>query len=338
MFEHTRRNGVTLVELLIVIAILGLLMQLFLPAVEASREAARRSVCQNQLRQIALAALSHESTHGFLPTAGWGYAWVGDPDRGVGKDQPGSFVYQLLPYLEASSLYGIGQQTVDEAKYEALSRLAATPLPLLYCPSRRLPRATPTVDPPFKISDLPAGNYWYNAKRSENLARSDYKANIGDFYVFWGEGPPPSAAEKGEGFVLKSEGKIVSPKLVTGVIMQRQPVRFAQIADGLSKTYMIGEKYLPPKQYKTGADPTDDQSCWNGDDMDQVAGTLFSPRPDASSGVPVDGPAGIPFGSAHPSIFSMVLCDGSIMSVNYDVDREIHRRMGNRQDGDVDRN
>src|SRR5207244_13274785 len=97
----------TLVELLVVIAIIGVLVALLLPAVQAAREAARRMQCQNNLKQFGLAFQNHHDTQKHLPTDGWGYGWVGDPDAGFGADQPGGWTFNILPYCEQQAIHDI---------------------------------------------------------------------------------------------------------------------------------------------------------------------------------------------------------------------------------------
>ncbi|MEX2317569.1 MAG: DUF1559 domain-containing protein [Pirellulales bacterium] len=335
MAANQVRSAVTLVELLIVIAIIGVLVQLTIPAIQSSRETARRLACQNNLRQIGLAAQQHDQVLGNLPTAGWGWAWIGDPDRGAGKSQSGSWAYQLLPYLEARDTYEIGLGLMGEAKFDALTQLASEPVALFYCPSRRSPKSTPTVDPGFTLAELPPGLYWYNAKKAPTLARTDYSANVGDLFVYWGQGPPPSKAEKGEGFlVFHIDDDLIGPEKVTGVVVQRQPIKLAQVVDGLSQTYFAGEKYLPTDDYDTGKNFADDQSCWNGDDLDMLSSTEVPPSPD--SGHPNRWKA--PFGSAHPDGVNMVYCDASVHFISYNIEAEIHKKFGNRRDSRSSKN
>src|SRR5215475_2509188 len=83
------RSAFTLVELMVVIAVMGILIALLLPAVQSAREAARMVECKNHLKQIGLGWLNHHTAHNTFPTGGWGSNWTGDPDQGFDKHQPG---------------------------------------------------------------------------------------------------------------------------------------------------------------------------------------------------------------------------------------------------------
>lgn len=128
-----RQRGFTLVELLLVIAILALLIALLLPAVQSTRESARRTQCSNQLKQMALGFQSCESSMGVFPHAGCDYwpSFTGGAPDPV-STQRGSWAFQLLPYIDETNVYNSGSWNTRRA-------LIAT----FFCPSRRSPVRTP---------------------------------------------------------------------------------------------------------------------------------------------------------------------------------------------------
>src|SRR6059058_4656714 len=104
MIARTRKTrGFTLIELLVVIAIIAVLVALLLPAVQQAREAARRSQCKNNLKQLGLAAHNYESTFSRFPTSGEGTDESTNPT--VRKFFPVSFNVAVLPYVDQAPLY-----------------------------------------------------------------------------------------------------------------------------------------------------------------------------------------------------------------------------------------
>src|SRR5438128_291036 len=109
-----KRPAMTLVEVLIVIAIIGVLIQLMLPAIQASRERARKAACLNNLKQLAIAAQLHTDAHKFLPTGGWSGAYLADPRRGYGRTQPGGWPFSLLEFIEETDLHYAGGERLED--------------------------------------------------------------------------------------------------------------------------------------------------------------------------------------------------------------------------------
>ena len=324
--RRNARFGFTLIELLVVIAIIGLLVQMMLPAVQAAREAARRRTCTNQLRQIGLAAQSHMNATGRFPTGGWQWNWVGDPDRGNDQRQPGGWIYNLLPHLELQVIHDLGRRRDAATKKRFAAQMQATPLALFNCPSRRDPVAYTAVRP----------NDIVNSDTATMHARSDYAANGGDLFLPTGHGPTSYEHARSAEYQWRDMSKM------TGICFLRSMIRPKHVTDGLSYTYFAGEKYLNRADYDTGKDSGDDFSLYQGADFDILRWTSptatvtyfgIQDQPNLPSLDRRSHAAILSFGSAHPGGWNAVFCDGSVHTMGYDLDAEIHRRMGNRHDG-----
>jgi prepilin-type N-terminal cleavage/methylation domain-containing protein/prepilin-type processing-associated H-X9-DG protein len=312
-----RSSGFTLVELLVVIAIIGVLVALLLPAVQMARESARRTQCQNHLKQQGLAFHNHHDTLGQFPTGGWGWNWIGDPNMGFDNRQPGGWVFNMLPFMEGKNIYDMGAGQTGATLRASLAKMNQTPVPTMHCPSRRKAILYPT---PYGVT---------NADTATTVAKTDYAVNCGDYGRIEIDGGPGDATTPPG-----------TPTEETGISYRCSKINMRNVTDGTSHTVMIGEKFLHPSRWSSGDDAADNESMYVGYDNDHYRSTnaiYFPPKRDVReyAGAPVSGNALYSFGSAHPAGFNAVFCDGSVKLVSYTIDQDSYRRIGNRQDGET---
>jgi prepilin-type N-terminal cleavage/methylation domain-containing protein len=304
------RNAFTLVELLVVIAIIGVLIALLLPAVQAAREAARRVQCQNHLKQMGLGMLNHENQFGRFPSNGWSPLWVGDPDRGSGKSQPGGFLYNLLPYAEGTTFHDLGKGQSASAKRQGAAQMIASAIPMFYCPTRRPPNPAPTT---FT---------YYNANRTPIVAKNDYAACEGDRPQHNVANVPTTLGQADDPNFNWDNGSSY-----TGIMYFRSETKIGDILDGTSNTILIGEKYMNPDDYFVGNTAGNNETGYCGHAADTSRATNIEPRQD-TPGLEYDAA----FGSAHGSAFFVLFADGSVHPLAYGIDSVTYLRLGNRAD------
>lgn len=334
-------GGFTLVELLVVIAIIGVLVSLLLPAVQAAREAARRAQCVNNLKQMGLGMMLHVDAHQHLPTGGWGWKWLGEPDRGFSKAQPGGWIYNTLPYIEQQNLREIGAGISSSSqKREAMTDMARRSIGLFNCPSRRPPGEYPVSYENFSAGRLA------NTNKLEDVSRTDYAANGGgaagiEGAIDWASPGTLGQGDSFSGWPNPDPSPGQPGCRMTGVIFIRSEIGFRQITDGSSNTYLAGEKYMQADRYDSNSPPGDNLPMYIGEDYDttryaakcnviEIPEDAHPPEPDRAG-----DRKHVMFGSAHPGGANMLLCDGSVTSISYDIDPETHLWLAMRDDGRV---
>ncbi|MEZ6057799.1 MAG: DUF1559 domain-containing protein [Planctomycetaceae bacterium] len=313
LLNRHRPRGFTLLELVVVMAIIGLLASLIFPAVQSTREASRMTQCRSHLQQCAVGVINHEATHGWYPTGGWGKNWVGISDLGYGIEQPGGWIFNTLPFIEQANVRDLN---VGEVSASNAARLGI-PIPLLICPTRRSPTTFANLRQPVLCDPV------------TRVARNDYALNGGSLFISYDNGP--ASLEEAATFNWKDFTQS------NGLVHQRSRVRHRDILDGTSVCYLVGEKHLRQDQYETGIDRGDNESAYSGDDRDLVRFTGFahSGRFEPLSDSFISPEEGLVFGSSHPSGWNMSYCDGTVRTMSFYINKGLHSRLGSRNDGEV---
>jgi prepilin-type N-terminal cleavage/methylation domain-containing protein len=307
-----RREGFTLIELLVVIAIIAVLIGLLLPAVQKVREAANRTQCQNNLKQLGLAFMHHLDTLRYFPPGGESgdspnYTSKGYP--AVGTEQRGGWGFNILPYIEMESAWNGGSKQSNPDRVRVAIGAVNS---VFFCPSRRAPMLVP-----YNVAISPR-DFLTDAKipTSEHppVALCDYAASN----------------REGTGIVRETEKKGL--------------VRINAVKKGTSYTLMLGEKRMNLAAIGQALED-DDQGYSVGFDEDTVrscaptpmGGKGGPPLPDFShhSADQYHDAGQQRFGSSHAAQFNAVFADGSVHHISYSIDPMIFSHLGDLSSRDV---
>jgi prepilin-type N-terminal cleavage/methylation domain-containing protein/prepilin-type processing-associated H-X9-DG protein len=331
MSPRPHRPAFTLIELLVVIAIISVLIGLLLPAVQKVREAAARTKCQNNLKQIGLAIHHFHDVHDGFPNGGCASVSrieYTSPTSNLPlavPDQPVGWMFQILPYVEMENLY----RTRDDTPGSFLvggGPVVSFAVPLYFCPSRRAPFTGPngrayndyaTVSPGKLAASggpVPDDSAWWLLDEPVN--------NDDEFTPF-----SPSFPEHA-GVLIRTRR---IPPSQTGGAFRLYPrrVRFADVVDGTTSTLVVGEKFVRPRDYLT-QNPHNDHGWVTGWDPDTARLTCLTYHRDDNAAGNDRG-----FGSAHPAGMNGLFADGSVRTVAYSVDPYVFWYLGQRNDGQV---
>ncbi len=292
------RRGFTLVELLVVIAIIGILVALLLPAIQAAREAARRTQCNNRLKQIGVALHNYHDTFQRLPLSDPRCPNVGVP---IGNKRWG-WMPRLLPYMEQSGLYD--QLDFNLASWQGDNfQYLQQVHPSFVCPSN------PLYDQ-IREQEFFAAPNW-------RISSADFAAVIGDYQNATGVGATPTF------------GNVGCFEQVRGMIGRwNWSARFGDVPDGLSNTFCVGEaigvtcitQNWGVQSFGTTAHPIN----YMNDSLIQNLPTQANPRWDESIG----------FRSFHPGGTHFLMGDGAVRFVGDTIDGPTYRGLASRMGGE----
>jgi prepilin-type N-terminal cleavage/methylation domain-containing protein len=296
-------RGFTLIELLVVIAIIGVLVALLLPAVQSAREAGNRARCQNNLKQLGLAAQQYHDSFNAFPSGWYCMAPTYDANNNLtGGDincastsmpyQP--YMWGLLPSLfsklEQTNLYNELNLLAPPTFPENSTAIRRT-IDILVCPSNRRPAATTVTGTTAKIGP------------------SDYRGNMAAGMVLPNSSGPCPTQDPTNPYCLNYDN---------GVTYQNSTVNMADITDGSTNTILIGETITGNWSQAT--------SCCIRTNVDR---TLNQP-------IIVNGVKYNTFWmSKHPQQVNFVNCDGSIRTVNQTINKLVLNKLMTRAGGEA---
>lgn len=268
--------------MLVVIAIIGVLVALLLPAIQAARESARRDQCASNLRQVGLAVQASHDSHHRYPAG-----------RDGGTPYDLAWAFKLLPFMEQESIFKSWDAS-QPAHSTTNATAMRTPVSTFYCPSRRDPASDRDFVP--RDATSPRGV----------AAGGDYAANTGRDVVNFG---------------VDSDGNSLAQidRSKAGPMFTKSRVRDRQATDGLSKTIAIGERHLPLPSAEVSPEQTavalGDTAFFCGDLAETVLRTSKGGVANGESDSSAEK-----FGSVHPSICNFVFLDGHVSAISIEVD------------------
>jgi prepilin-type N-terminal cleavage/methylation domain-containing protein len=294
------RRGFTLIELLVVIAIIAILVALLLPAVQQAREAARRSQCKNNLKQIGLALHNYHDVHNTLPS-GWIAVEDGQHSPHEGMNGAG-WGTMILPYLDQAPLYNQFNSSLSII-HPVNDSFRTTILTVWQCPSDPKPdrwQIEEEGSPGTVLAELPTANY---------------VAGFGTEELHGCENTPGD-------FPVAANGQCIGD----GAFFHNSKVKFRDVTDGLSNTLVVGERRTH--------EVLGWYSTWVG--MVSEGEEAFQRVQGAFDHVPNDPVAHLDdFSSQHEGGAQFVLGDGHVRFVSENIDHNLYRSLGTIKGGEV---
>ncbi len=347
--HEAKRRGFTLVELLVVIAIIGILIGMLLPAVQQVREAARRTSCMNNMRQIGLAAMNFESGNQEFPTAGGCSDAYHDPIqeyRPLFGFQNAGWMYQILPYIEQNNVADLRPQN---GWWGGDPSMVETEIPIYNCPSRGPRFATYNLFQ-VRLNDY-AGVMGPYADENGDVP------NYGLTFSNWNDPNPAENSTVWTGIIVKGGHAKNMGQTTAEQVWRYTASTFGSIPDGSSNTIMFMEKAVNARNYNfsregqyddwwdTGYYHTADfttmrfftfasTTAWFGPQEFTILSDT-APRPDNWVDANTGRTRELGFGSAHPGVAASVLGDGSTHTFKNTADVLTLIRLGKRADGQV---